>query len=592
MDELILKLKNKGFRTFKELFEADPEFVEEFKKLCKGEDGQTPTTEELLFLIEPLIPKVENGKDYVLTEQDKEDIASMAAIMAMMDITLPEKVIERTEVIRETPIVTEIVKEVAIADTPDKIIEKIHTSELLIKKEKIEGLEDSLSKLHETWTETETRLGDALNRARNIGGGNTEVYLNGNKVGTGTGLNFTGSGVGSITHDGHRATIDFSGGGGSWGSITGTLSDQTDLQDALDDKISIDGSSTTTASIPFAEGISIADSEYIYIGGTTSANSKGRIYNDSTSVISEALAGATNGVNEKIRGGTAPQDGQGGMGGMVYLRGGAGDTSDLIGPNGFVSTGESLTSFTASNNLGASFAGNGRNDLAVDGNFYTTGHLIVSAGVGTGGKLPATNYALIGTGQTAQIIGLDRKNSGGTDTGVNLTVHAGWATSGSSNKDGGDLIAQSGKVTGSGTSKFHTEVYGGQTTGSTDGTATRTSTHNHNKIENLVQAGAPQATLTSSSASIAWNLATNQSAVHTATEDTTLANPTNMVAGFTYIFIWKQHASSPKTLAFGNAYKWPGGAVPAVTATNNAVDIFTFVSDGTSMFGVAQNSFS
>lgn len=93
--------------------------------------------------------------------------------------------------------------------------------------------------------------------------------------------------------------------------------------------------------------------------------------------------------------------------------------------------------------------------------------------------------------------------------------------------------------------------------------------------------------ITSTSNSIAWNLSTAQTAKHTATEDTTLANPTNMKDGGTYILRWTQHASSPKTLAFGSAYKWPGGVAPTVTATNGAVDIFTFVSDGTNMYGTS-----
>jgi hypothetical protein len=97
--------------------------------------------------------------------------------------------------------------------------------------------------------------------------------------------------------------------------------------------------------------------------------------------------------------------------------------------------------------------------------------------------------------------------------------------------------------------------------------------------------------LTSSAASIAWNLATAQSASHTFTENTTLANPTNMVNGGTYVLRLTQHASSPKTLAFGSAYKWSGGA-PTVSSTNGAVDIITFISDGTNMYGSILKAFA
>ena len=100
------------------------------------------------------------------------------------------------------------------------------------------------------------------------------------------------------------------------------------------------------------------------------------------------------------------------------------------------------------------------------------------------------------------------------------------------------------------------------------------------------------ATLTSSSNHIAWNLNTQQVAKHTFTENTTLDNPTNMVAGGTYIIICTQHASSPKTLALGNAFKTPGGAGFTISATNSAIDVLTFVSDGTSMFMVGQKAFA
>jgi len=98
--------------------------------------------------------------------------------------------------------------------------------------------------------------------------------------------------------------------------------------------------------------------------------------------------------------------------------------------------------------------------------------------------------------------------------------------------------------------------------------------------------------LTSSSAHIAWNLATAQMAKHTFTENTTLDNPTNMVDGGTYTIKFTQHASSPKTLAYGNAYKWAAGSAPTISATNGAVDIFTFVSDGTYMYGTAIKAFA
>lgn len=93
-------------------------------------------------------------------------------------------------------------------------------------------------------------------------------------------------------------------------------------------------------------------------------------------------------------------------------------------------------------------------------------------------------------------------------------------------------------------------------------------------------------------ANIAWNLASNQVSKVTLAGNRTLDNPTNMVDGGTYVLRVKQDATGSRTLAYGTAYKWPGGTAPVLSTGANALDILTFVSDGTSMFGVAHKNFS
>jgi hypothetical protein len=83
---------------------------------------------------------------------------------------------------------------------------------------------------------------------------------------------------------------------------------------------------------------------------------------------------------------------------------------------------------------------------------------------------------------------------------------------------------------------------------------------------------ASQTTLTSSSASIAVDFALNNDFTHTLTENTTLANPSNIVVGQSGAIYFTQHASAPKTLAYGSYYKFAGGTVPTLTATNSALD--------------------
>jgi len=105
------------------------------------------------------------------------------------------------------------------------------------------------------------------------------------------------------------------------------------------------------------------------------------------------------------------------------------------------------------------------------------------------------------------------------------------------------------------------------------------------------QKGAALKTL-ADAASIAWALDDNQVAQVTLAGNRALANPTQMVAGHTYILIVEQDATGSRTLSFGTAYKFPGGKDPVMSTAANAVDIITFVSDGTSMYGVAQKAFA
>jgi hypothetical protein len=81
--------------------------------------------------------------------------------------------------------------------------------------------------------------------------------------------------------------------------------------------------------------------------------------------------------------------------------------------------------------------------------------------------------------------------------------------------------------------------------------------------------------LTSTSASIAVNM-NDSNFTHTFTENTTLANPTNLTAGQSGVIVFTQHASSPKTLAFGSYWDFPSGTVPTVTASNSAVDVLAY----------------
>lgn len=99
------------------------------------------TVEEKLAEIKDGTPgeKGEDGKDYVLTEKDKQDIAKSIKVPTV------EKVVEKTEVVREVPIVTNEIKEVAKYQTPNEVASGLNTLEEVIDQKVIKGLTKKIS---------------------------------------------------------------------------------------------------------------------------------------------------------------------------------------------------------------------------------------------------------------------------------------------------------------------------------------------------------------------------------------------------------------------------------------------------------------
>jgi hypothetical protein len=68
--------------------------------------------------------------------------------------------------------------------------------------------------------------------------------------------------------------------------------------------------------------------------------------------------------------------------------------------------------------------------------------------------------------------------------------------------------------------------------------------------------------------------------------------PTNPQAGSTYVLIVTQGTGGSNTLSFSTAYKFPGGSVPVLSTGSAQVDVLSFVSNGTVLYGVASQNFS
>ena len=109
-------------------------------QLQKGERGE-PGPKPVAGVDYP-IPQ--DGQDYVLTEADKQEIASK------IEVPVVEKVVEKT-VIKEQPIVTEITKEVAVGDSAEDLRNKLEllADEERLKIEAIHNLREELDKLHQ-----------------------------------------------------------------------------------------------------------------------------------------------------------------------------------------------------------------------------------------------------------------------------------------------------------------------------------------------------------------------------------------------------------------------------------------------------------
>ena len=71
-----------------------------------------------------------------------------------------------------------------------------------------------------------------------------------------------------------------------------------------------------------------------------------------------------------------------------------------------------------------------------------------------------------------------------------------------------------------------------------------------------------------------------------------MAAPTNLKDGATYILRVIQDATGTRTITWNSVFKWPGGTAPTLSTGNGAIDIITFVSDGTNLYGTAQLNFS
>ena len=141
-------------------------------------------TGEIIIKIDPAKIKGDKGESYILTSQDKDEIAKKIKmptyvltsqdkneIASKIEVPIVEKIIEKTEVIKE-PIVTNEIKEIAIVETSEQV------------RDKLEGLQDenrlSISAIHKL----EETLDELKNRpvGGRVGGGFSKMAMDGHII--------------------------------------------------------------------------------------------------------------------------------------------------------------------------------------------------------------------------------------------------------------------------------------------------------------------------------------------------------------------------------------------------------------------------
>ena len=91
--------------------------------------------------------------------------------------------------------------------------------------------------------------------------------------------------------------------------------------------------------------------------------------------------------------------------------------------------------------------------------------------------------------------------------------------------------------------------------------------------------------------SVTWAVNLLQTAVLTLGGASTAISFSGAAAGGTYVLILKQDATGSRSVTW-TGFKWPSGIPPVLSTTANAIDVLTFVYDGTSLLGVAQKGFA
>ena len=222
------------------------------------------------------------------------------------------------------------------------------------------------------------------------------------------------------------------------------------------------------------------------------------------------------------------------------------------------------TNLTVSGNTTFGAAGKVSNTtgwFGVLGRATVSTNLFVGGNTTFSGLVSTTGRATIGTNLTV---------SGNTTLGgASKTVTIGGASSTLTVGGAGHTTNTTGWFGVAGRATVSTNLFvGGNTV--LNGTTT-------DKSNALSQTLTDQATVT-------WDMASGRVATVTLGASRTIAAPTNQKVG-TYILRVVQGGTGSYTLTWNGNYKWTAQTAPVLSTAVGAVDIITFFSDGTKMYG-------
>ena len=243
----------------------------------------------------------------------------------------------------------------------------------------------------------------------------------------------------------------------------------------------------------------------------------------------------------------------------VYWAPGGGSTAQYLQVSNAVATYATKASPTTSGVLAHTGRATISTNLAVTGNTTISG-LIANGSLGTSNKFLKTNGTSVYWGEGTAVV-LTKKN-------VSALVEADQVVTNV------QAYAYANTVVDNSLLSNYAPKSNPQFTGTID----------------IAQANIKNQTLTDG-ATINWNAASGTIATVTLGGTRTMANPSNLKVG-TYMIFIKQDATGSRGLSWGSVFKWPGGATPVLSTAANSVDIVSFYSDGTNMYGVFVPSFS